>query len=581
MITEPTELYYSVYDAEPFGAVVLDGGAQGDVWRAANESVEEIGELFSFNLGTEGWADGLALSELVEGETPPPWGYVGQYGMFGCVLNDAREGWMGDRAVGVTVYPYDADYRGLVTFLQELEATSHVRFRKSFVSVGAYASFAGNFIFDPGESEEARESQKDAIPSEDVIDAAIVWGRTHAVQLGASKAHPSTLPSDEDVRRFEEGRATDPFCYHCGGEGTDPDTNGMCRLCLGTGKTSVDPTEIDWTGQDLSGEDLSGLELLRARLTGANLEGADLSEADLTESDLSSANLSGVKADGGRFARAKLRSTVLTRATLENADLDEADLTETDLSHANLAGASLLAATLNRATLSAVNLSGAQLDGADLTGARPEDAASLDGASLIGATGLTKEQLSACVAGGAIVEFGPVQWMERIKGQRLGQTLRRIGRHVNDFLNGRREERDTCVTALRERLEAPSGDDRIALARALGELAWALDTERILGAFKEPVTVDAVDDLAERVLAWLDIRGFAVIPKKEVEETTAGGEGSNAEKTIRLLLTTKLPQWTGECSGSPPLSPVLASFSVQYHNMTVVCGNSPCCGGGK
>ena len=67
---------------------------------------------------------------------------------------------------------------------------------------------------------------------------------------------------------------------------------------------------------------------------------------------------------------------------------------------------------------------------------------------------------------------------------------------------------------LRERLAELPITDRITAVRAQEELGWALDAERILGnALRHDVSREELDLLAERLMAWLDIRGFTIVPE--------------------------------------------------------------------
>ncbi len=191
-------------------------------------------------------------------------------------------------------------------------------------------------------------------------------------------------------------------------------------------------------GTNLNEADLSGADLSGAVLEGANLNEADLSRANLSgavlwRADLSGANLSGTNLSGASFSGANLSG-----ADLSGAGLIRAIFNETDLSSANLSGATLKGVDLSRADLSSANLSGADLSGADLSGASLNGAdlsgallwqdtlsgavlswtrtlfveettpvlrsISLKDTDLRGVKGLTKEQLEACKAKGAIID---------------------------------------------------------------------------------------------------------------------------------------------------------------------------------
>jgi uncharacterized protein YjbI with pentapeptide repeats len=208
---------------------------------------------------------------------------------------------------------------------------------------------------------------------------------------------------------------------------------------------SLDASRILLDHAYLSGADLKQAWLPVASLRGASLsrthlEGADLSEADLSQAYLSRVYLNRVRLFGAHFReaelqnahldeaylrRADLRGVDLSGADLSRANLEEADLSETllsgaNLSQANLRGADLSAATLKATrtfmtthmaemNLDAANLSGADLTRANLTGANLsgvnlEAALSLKDADVRQVIGLTKEQLVACRAKGAILD---------------------------------------------------------------------------------------------------------------------------------------------------------------------------------
>ena len=156
---------------------------------------------------------------------------------------------------------------------------------------------------------------------------------------------------------------------------------------------SLDASRIQLDSAYLAHADLRmpGCErrLLGGRITDANLSQADLRKADLTKADLS---------DTPRrchFRKARLEGADLRKARLEGADLSATNLREVDLRGANL---------------SRVNLSpGGRRGGidptpADLSGSNPEDAQTLEGTDLRGVIGLTKGQLEACKAKGAIID---------------------------------------------------------------------------------------------------------------------------------------------------------------------------------
>ncbi len=109
-------------------------------------------------------------------------------------------------------------------------------------------------------------------------------------------------------------------------------------------------------------------------MPGAYLRGAHLWKTDLRGAVIHYANLEGAYLKGANLQEAHLWRTDLTKADLTGADLTEASLTE---------------ASLRETDLTKVNL---------------EDARSLKDTNLRGVKGLTKEQLEACKAKGAIID---------------------------------------------------------------------------------------------------------------------------------------------------------------------------------
>jgi uncharacterized protein YjbI with pentapeptide repeats len=192
---------------------------------------------------------------------------------------------------------------------------------------------------------------------------------------------------------------------------------------------------------NLSEADLRGATLISAQLDKAYLKKADLRDVDLGDADLGSAYLgeadlrgarleftiirgailNGANLSGTLFLRgADLSGIQLIKANLRDADLRGANLSKADLGLANLHGAMLGNANLSKAKLSLAeldeadltktDLSEADLDQAKLTGANLEDA-SLLYTDLRGVRGLTKKQLEACKAKGAIVDDDPMAGM--------------------------------------------------------------------------------------------------------------------------------------------------------------------------
>lgn len=130
--------------------------------------------------------------------------------------------------------------------------------------------------------------------------------------------------------------------------------------------------------------DASDIQLDHAFLFGADLRQAYMPKASLKYANLSAARLSEVILRGADLTEANLEEATLTGATLDKAILTKANLTS--------------------ATLDDADLPEADLRGADLSGVTLEDARSLWGTDLRGVKGLTKEQLEACKAKGAIID---------------------------------------------------------------------------------------------------------------------------------------------------------------------------------
>jgi uncharacterized protein YjbI with pentapeptide repeats len=163
---------------------------------------------------------------------------------------------------------------------------------------------------------------------------------------------------------------------------------------------------------DLSDTELSKANLEGASLIGANIQRARLAGADLWGAQLEGANLSWAKLNGAYLSEAKLNRAKLTLTDLCGAHIILADLREANLEGADLTKADLRRAKLNGANLFKTKLNGAELEAADLTmavlrGANPEEALSLKDTNLREVTGLTKAQLEACKAKGAIIDEEP------------------------------------------------------------------------------------------------------------------------------------------------------------------------------
>ncbi len=186
---------------------------------------------------------------------------------------------------------------------------------------------------------------------------------------------------------------------------------------------------------NLSHADLSRANLSDALLNNTDLSHATLSYANLTEASLRDADLSGAKLDNAKLSKIQFGSSNFSDADLSNANLSGAEFSEVsfvganlsnaDLSNikvfvptqqhsrrtlktyfdeANLSGANLSGAILHQTDFSDTNLSGANLSGVTFTQTNLEEARSLEDTNLCGVKGLTKEQLKAYQAKGAIID---------------------------------------------------------------------------------------------------------------------------------------------------------------------------------
>jgi Pentapeptide repeats (8 copies)/NACHT domain len=161
---------------------------------------------------------------------------------------------------------------------------------------------------------------------------------------------------------------------------------------------------------NLRGIRLCGTDLHKANLSHTNLSHADLIATNFSDAVLREANLSRSKHWGNKFIRADLTKACLKSARFSygggdfrGSDLREAILIQADLSKADLSLSDLRGANLNQANFRGTILSAVNLQGAKLSGTKLEKARLLDKTDLRGVTGLTKGQLEACKAKGAII----------------------------------------------------------------------------------------------------------------------------------------------------------------------------------
>lgn len=188
----PTLLYL-----DPHSGLVLDKDAHATICKHVEEGVDDGEVSFNFNSGAGGFS-ALGLSELQPGEDSPPVGDVGQYGRFGCLVEDGVEGWTGDSYTEVMLYAYEEG--GLEAFVRELEVTGEVLFRRAKIDAGDWSSFAADFLYDPSSYDDAETGAEDELGDEnddtvlnDEEEAdegldrhaarAVAWGRNHAIRL--------------------------------------------------------------------------------------------------------------------------------------------------------------------------------------------------------------------------------------------------------------------------------------------------------------------------------------------------------------------------------------------------------------
>jgi Pentapeptide repeats (8 copies) len=148
-------------------------------------------------------------------------------------------------------------------------------------------------------------------------------------------------------------------------------------------ESPFDPLMLDAADIQLDKAYLPGTDLAHCRLPRAYLRQANLWGAHLQGANLGGAHLEGTLLQGALLQGTLLRGTLLQGALLRDANLQGALLRD-----ANLQGA---------------NLSEAVLDGVH----ELEEVLSLKDTDLRGVKGLTKEQLEACKAKGAIIDEAP------------------------------------------------------------------------------------------------------------------------------------------------------------------------------
>lgn len=175
-------LYYA-------GSTILDGPTHWYYW-CLNDGDPSACQNQAVSNGAAGeWYGNLQLSGLLEGETEPPAGRVGQYGRHGCVLSEAFDGVL-DSATDIVLVPYARDE--LEPFLWELKAKTGARFRETTLDVLAVNELYLLSCVDPWAEDETRvPGQPIRVETEHGLEhavhtdvhGALAWGREHARRL--------------------------------------------------------------------------------------------------------------------------------------------------------------------------------------------------------------------------------------------------------------------------------------------------------------------------------------------------------------------------------------------------------------
>jgi hypothetical protein len=152
---------------------------------------------------------------------------------------------------------------------------------------------------------------------------------------------------------------------------------------------------------------ISSLDAAGIQLDNAYMREADLKQVWMPYASLQKADLKGAVLCEANLYKANLSETALTGANLSKANLIKTNLIKTWFRRATLCEAKLNGAKLRMVNFSEANLESVDFREADLTGTSLEKAQSLKDADLRGSKGLTKEQLEACKAKGAIVDEDP------------------------------------------------------------------------------------------------------------------------------------------------------------------------------
>ena len=146
---------------------------------------------------------------------------------------------------------------------------------------------------------------------------------------------------------------------------------------------------------------------------------------------------------------------------------------------------------------------------------------------------------------------GIPNWEERTKHQRFSERVKTHGYPLG-FAKSQHSVRDRLVDEQRSRIDGLSEEARLEHSAAHEAVAWALDAERVLGSFNQGerggFPVDAVDRVTDQVLAWLDHRGYQVVPKVSggADGETAPGEPVHGSGGVTMDLAASVDESHGQ-----------------------------------
>ncbi len=171
-----------------------------------------------------------------------------------------------------------------------------------------------------------------------------------------------------------------------------PDLLDATGICLfDTYLAEIDLNKVWMPDSDLQHAVLRDAQLMEARFVRACFQHASLDRAKMLRSDMRTANFDDIHAHYTNFSKCKLELATFIKALLSNAIFIEAHLDEANFTDAVVIDADFTNADLFKTIL----------HNAEMKGANPERALRLDGAKMKGVTGLSEEQVAACIAKGA------------------------------------------------------------------------------------------------------------------------------------------------------------------------------------